>query len=391
MGIKSRYEYLKEILLRYKYAARAQKKNILDEFCNTCGYNRKYAIRLLNSKNKSRPQKASKRGRKKFYHDPLIAQVLTDIWVATNLACAKRLKAMIPLFLPHYKKYILSKEIKEKILKISPATIDRLMAPSRNKFAKKGLATTKPGSIIKKQIPIKTNQWNETIPGFIEADTVAHCGSTVAGMFVYSLNCVDIASGWTEQRAVWGKGEHGVLEAIKDIEKSIPFPIKGFDCDNGSEFLNWHLLRHLTERKQPVQFTRARPYHKNDNAHIENKNWTHIRQYIGYLRFEEENLVEKLNELYTTEWNDFHNYFSVSVKLISKTRDGSQINRTHDDPKTPVQRLLESEHISKQTKVFLSQKFKQLDPFQLQEQMAVKIKHIIKNVSTYNEKNLNQK
>ncbi len=391
MGIKSRYEYLKEILLRYKYATRAQKKNILDEFCNTCAYNRKYAIRLLNSKNKSRPQKVSKRGRKKFYHDPLIAQVLTDIWVATNLACAKRLKAMIPLFLPHYKKYILSKEIKEKLLKISPATIDRLMAPSRAKFTKKGLATTKPGSIIKKQIPIKTNQWDETIPGFIEADTVAHCGSTVAGMFVYSLNCVDIASGWTEQRAVWGKGERGVLEAIKDIEKSIPFPIKGFDCDNGSEFLNWHLLKHLTERKRPVQFTRARPYHKNDNAHIENKNWTHIRQYIGYQRFEQQNLVEKLNELYTTEWNDFHNYFSVSVKLISKTRDGSQINRTHDDPKTPVQRLLESEHISKQTKVFLSQKFKKLDPFQLQEQMAVKIKHIIKNVIKYNEKNLNQK
>jgi len=391
MGIKSRYEYLKEILLRYKYASRAQKKNILDEFCTNCGYNRKYAIRLLNSKNRSRPQKVSKRGRKKFYHDPLIAQVLTDIWVATNLACAKRLKAMIPLFLPHYKKYILPKEIKQKLMNISPATIDRLMAPMRTKYVGRGLATTKPGSIIKKQIPIKTNQWNETIPGFIEADTVAHCGSTVAGMFVYSLNCVDIASGWTEQRAVWGKGERGVLEAIKDIEKNIPFPIKGFDCDNGSEFLNWHLLRHLTERKQPVQFTRARPYHKNDNAHIENKNWTHIRQYLGYQRFEQQSLVEKLNELYTSEWNDFHNFFSVSVKLISKNRVGSQISKKHDDPKTPVQRLLESEHISKQTKVFLSQRFKQLDPFQLQEQMAVKIKHIIKNVIKYNEKNLIQK
>lgn len=391
MSIKSRYEYLKEILLRYKHATRAQKKNILNEFCSNCGYNRKYAIRLLNSKNKPKTQKVSKRGRKKFYHDPLIAQVLTDIWVATNLACAKRLKAMIPLFLPHYKKYILSKEIKEKLLKISPATIDRLMAPSRAKFTKKGLATTKPGSIIKKQIPIKTNQWNETVPGFIEADTVAHCGTTVAGMFVYSLNCVDIASEWTEQRAVWGKGERGVLEAIRDIEKRIPFPIKGFDCDNGSEFLNWHLLRHLTERKQPVQFTRARPYHKNDNAHIENKNWTHIRQYIGYLRFEQQDLVEELNELYTSEWNDFHNYFSVSVKLISKDRVGSQIIKKYDDPKTPVQRLLESEHIPQQTKVFLSQKFQQLDPFQLQEQMACKIKRIIKNVIKYNEQNLNQK
>ena len=136
---------------------------------------------------------------------------------------------MILLFLPHYKKHILSKDIKQKLLKISPATIDRLMAPSRAKFTKKGLATTKPGSIIKKQIPIKTNQWNETIPGFIEADTVAHCGNTVAGMFVYSLNCVDIASGWTETESRLGvRGERGVLEAIKDIEKSIPFPIKGF-------------------------------------------------------------------------------------------------------------------------------------------------------------------
>lgn len=391
MGINSRYEYFKEIRLRYKYATRAQKKNILDEFCDICGYNRKYAIRLLNSKNKSKQRKASKRGRKKLYHDPLIAQVLYDIWVVSNLACAKRLKAMIPLFLPHYKKYILTEEIKEKLLTISPATIDRLMAPSRAKFANKGLATTKPGSIIKKQIPIKTNQWNETIPGFIEADTVAHCGNTVAGMFVYSLNCVDIASGWTEQRAVWGKGERGVLEAIKDIEKSIPFTIKGFDCDNGSEFLNWHLLRHLTERKKPIQFTRARAYHKNDNAHIENKNWTHIRQYLGYQRFEHQGLTELLNELYTSQWNDFHNFFMPSVKLISKTRVGSKINKTYDIPKTPVQRLLESEHISKQTKVFLSQKFSQLDPFQLQEQLDSKIKHIIKNVNKINEKNLNQK
>ena len=163
-----------------------------------------------------------------------------------------------------------------------------------------------------------------------------------------------------------------MLEAIKDIEKSISFPIKGFDCDNGSEFLNWHLLRHLTERRQPVQFTRARPYHKNDNAHIENKNWTHIRQYLGYLRFEEENLVEKLNELYKTEWNDFHNYFSASVKLISKTRDGSQISRTHDDPKTPVRGLLESEHISKQTKVFYPRNLRNSTPFSCENNWLLK-------------------
>jgi len=136
------------------------------------------------------------------------------------------------------------------------------MEPSRAKFCKKGLATTKPGSIIKKHIPVKTNQWDEQKPGFLEADTVAHCGTSVAGMFVYTVNCVDIATQWTEQRAVWGKGEKGVLEAISDVESHLPFPVKGFDCDNGSEFLNWHLVRHFQNRKQPVQFTRSRPYKK---------------------------------------------------------------------------------------------------------------------------------
>jgi len=152
------------------------------------------------------------------------------------------------------------------------------MAPDRAKCNKVGLATTKPGSIIKKHIPIKTNQWDERMPGFLEADTVAHCGNSMAGMFIFTLNCVDLATGWVEQRAVWGKGETGVKDAMESIERALPFPILGFDCDNGSEFLNWHLIKFFTDRKRPVGFTRSRPYHKNDNAHIENKNWTNVRQ-----------------------------------------------------------------------------------------------------------------
>jgi hypothetical protein len=392
MGVRSKYEYLKEIRMRYKYATKVQKKTILDEFCAICNYNRKYAIRLLNTKDTTQmSKKLSKRGRKKVYDDPMILQVIKDIWVAANLPCAKRLKTMLPNWLPHYDNYILSKDVKDKLLRISPATIDRLMDTFRNKYSKRGLSTTKPGSIIKKRIPVKTNQWDETIPGFIEADTVAHCGETTEGQYVHTINCVDIASGWTEQRAVWGKGQRGVLEAIKDIEENLPFPLRGFDSDNGSEFLNWHLVKYLDDRKQPVQFTRARAYHKNDNAHIENKNWTHIRQHIGYQRFQHQTLATQLNEIYTSEWNDFFNFFIPSVKLISKRREGAKIIKVYDKPKTPVQRLMESENISTETKKRLSQKAEQLNPFHLQKQMYRKIKKLLFDVNYHLQNNVENK
>jgi hypothetical protein len=392
MGARSKYEYLKEIRMRYKYASKVQKKTILDEFCAVCGYNRKYAIRLLSTKQKSRMErKLSKRGRKKVYHDPMIIQVLKDIWVAANLPCAKRLKTMLPVWLPHYENYILSEDVEDKLLRISPATIDRLMDTFRNKYTKRGLTTTKPGSIIKKRIPVKTNQWDETIPGFIEADAVAHCGDTTEGQYVNTINCVDIASGWTEQRAVWGKGQRAVLEAIRDIEAHLPFPLKGFDSDNGSEFLNWHLVRYLDDRKRPVQFTRARAYHKNDNAHIENKNWTHIRQYIGYQRFQHPQLAQQLNDIYTSEWNDFFNFFIPSVKLVSKHREGAKIIKVYDKPKTPVQRLLESEKISTETKTLLSQKAERLNPFHLQQQLSRKIKKLLFDVNYHLKNNVENK
>ena len=240
MSTTTKYELLKALRARYRKSSRHTKKLILDEFCSICGYNRKYAIRLFNSQVSPRSlQNLKKRGRKKVYHDPIIADVLRDIWVANNLPCSKRLKAILPLWLPFYDKRPVPEDIKDKLLTISAATMDRLMRPQRKRFGKLGLSTTKPGSLIKKQIPIKTVQWDETIPGFLEADTVAHCGSSVAGMFVYTLNTVDIASQWTEQRATWGKGESGIVSAIKNIENTLPFRLKGFDCDNGSEFLNW--------------------------------------------------------------------------------------------------------------------------------------------------------
>jgi hypothetical protein len=378
-------EHISRFKDRYLYATRGARQVILDEICQMFKYHRKYAIRLLNVKEQAlNKPKPAKRGRKPLYDDPTILEVLTDIWQKTNLPCAKRLKAILPLWLPFYDKFIIPDDIIEKLHKISPATIDRLMAPDRAKCNKIGLATTKPGSIIKKHIPIKTNQWDERIPGFLEADTVAHCGNSMAGMFVFTLNCVDLATGWVEQRAVWGKGETGVKDAMESIESALPFPILGFDCDNGSEFLNWHLIKFFTDRKRPVGFTRSRPYHKNDNAHIENKNWTNVRLYLGYERFDDARLVHLLNDLYQNEWTDYFNFFIPSVKLIEKKRVGSKIKKIHDGACTPYHRLTNSIHTDPRLKEQLKAKLKTLNPFEIQSKMMVKIKAIMKIV---NEKN----
>lgn len=376
-------QYLENSYSRYSLASKLEKAKILDEFCRVCHYNRKYAIRILNHPDsKTNSQQQKRRGPKKQYDDPQLLEAIKYFWKLTNLPCSKRLKAIIDLWLP-YSSYYLPSHLKEKLLCMSPATIDRLMKPMRARFKKLGLATTKPGSILKKHIPVKTNQWEETKPGFLEADTVAHCGNSVAGMFIYTINCVDIASGWCAQRAVWGKGEGGVMAAINNIEQSLPFPIMGFDCDNGSEFLNWHLYRHFSQRKQPIRFTRSRAYHKNDNAHIEEKNWSHIRQYLGYQRLGNPDLLPLLNNLYTSEWNDYFNFFIPSLKLIRKDRIGSKIIKKYDIPKTPFHRIMESPHIREEVKTKLQTRFLNLNPFQLQKAMAEKIKNIINHAEDF--------
>jgi hypothetical protein len=377
MSPKSKKDYISKIKYRYGHSTKKEKQLILDEFCKVCDYHRKYAIRILNSSSTpTRKKHVLRRGRKQKYTDPLIKQVLWDIWTAANLPCSKRLKAMLPIWLPHYE-YEIPDDIYAQLLSISPATIDRIMKVDRTKFPQRGLSTTKPGSLLKKHIPVKTEQWNETIPGFLEVDTVAHCGTSTAGMFAYTINSVDIATQWNEQRAVWGKGERGVMDAIKNIEISLPFELKGFDCDNGSEFLNWHLYRYFVQRDKPVSFTRSRPYRKNDNAHIEGKNWTHVRQYIGYERFDKSELVEHLNDLYTSEWRLFFNFFIASVKLIEKVRVGSKINKKYDPPKTPFQRVLESTEISETQKIQLQDVYNHLNPFRLQQKMMKKINAIM--------------
>jgi hypothetical protein len=378
----SKQEYLFEIRERYLLASKKKQSIILDEFTRVCQYNRKYAIRLLNtSSNKLKQRPCRRLGRPKRYNNPELLQFLTRLWRATNLACSKRLKAMIPVWLPWYRDEEgekLSPEILALLMRISHSTIDRLLAPQRSRYAKIGLSTTKPGSLLRQHIPVRTNQWDQSQPGFLEADTVAHCGSSLDGTFVYTVNTVDIATGWTEQRAVWGKGESGVLTAIQDIERSLPFRLRGFDCDNGGEFLNWHLLKYLHKRRHPVDFTRSREYHKDDNAHIEGKNWTHVRQYLGYQRLDHSSLAPLLNELYRSEWRLFFNFCLPSMKLISKERVGSAIIKRHDTPQTPYHRVRASSAVSTQLKHRLRQQYQTLDPFLLSHTLTLKIKNFFR-------------
>jgi hypothetical protein len=273
MGKQERRAYLEAIRVRYRRARKAGKSAILNEFCAVCGYHRKYALRLLGAQHQRGKKAARKPGPISRYDTPELVETLRTIWMASDQLCGKRLQAALPLWLPHYETsfHPLSVDTLAMLNSISAATIDRLLKPIRAKVGRKGLSGTKPGTLLKKHIPIQAGVWDVTQPGFIEADTVAHCGDSLAGDFVWSLTMTDICTGWTECRATWNKGADGVMMQVKAVQKALPFPVKGFDCDNGSEFLTWHLLRYFQSHKQPIKFTRSRPYHSNDNAHVEQR------------------------------------------------------------------------------------------------------------------------
>lgn len=378
MSPEARMECVESIYLRYKRASRKEKTLILDEFCATCGYHRKHAIRLLRRFKRFTKPKPKKRGAPSIYNKPSITEPLKRIWLAANLPCSKRMKAIIPLWMPGYAKEYgaLSLDVIKALYRISPPTIDRILKPLRAKYRLRGRCTTKPGTLLRKQIPIKTNQWDESKPGYIEADTLAHCGDSLAGDFTYTIDAVDIATGWTEQAAAWGKGETGVLAGLKDIESRIPFPVLGFDADNGGEFINHHLWRHFADRVRPVQFTRSRPYHSDDNAHVEQKNWTHVRQWFGYHRLDKRRIVDMMNDLYRSEWRLYHNFFQPSTKLIEKKVIASKTVKRYDSPKTPYERVLESKHVDPSVKWSLKERFKNLNPFQLRKGIETKMEKI---------------
>lgn len=376
MSKKSRREYLEKIRERYWKASRKEKILILNEFCQICNYHRKYAIELLNRREVQRKKK--KKGPKPIYSHTSISGTLKYLWIKSGYLCSKRLKAALPLWLPWYqKKTNLPDKYAKMVLAMSASTMDRYLKEIKRNSTIKGKSSTKPGSLLKTQIPIQTRKWDTTQPGFLEADTVAHCGSSLVGDFVYSLDCVDIATTWTEQRAVWNKGQKGIIEAIKDIEEGLPFPLKGFDSDNGSEFLNYALLGYFNDRKDQVSFTRSRPYKKQDNAHVEQKNWTQIRHLFGYHRLDKIEFVKMMNNIYKNEWRLLQNFFTPSVKLIKKTRIGAKYVKVHDTPKTPYQRILESSDISRQTKENLTEIFKTLNPLDLKESLQENLNEML--------------
>ena len=379
MGRKEKTAYLEAIRSRYNGANRIGKKRILDEFCAVCGYNRKYAIQLLN---KPRKRTKAKPGRKSKYTEECFLEALTRIWKGADFICSRRLKVAIPLWLPFYEQTFepLSDDIRSLLLAISRATLDRVLRPLRAQHGK-GLCGTKPGTLLRHQIPIRTDNWDILRPGYMEADTVAHCGNSLTGDFAWSLVLTDIHTTWTECRALWCNGAHNVISQVTDIEQHLPFGLIAFDCDNGSEFLNHHLVKYFSERIPPVKFTRSRPYKKNDNAHVEQKNWTHPRHLLGYDRIDNPNAIPLINDLYTHEWSLYQNHFCPSMKLKSKVRVGSKYYKKYETPTTPYQRVLDATEVPKESKQRLQSIHETLNPFQLKRTIDKKLNAIFKLVS----------
>ena len=373
MSRKSKWEYFKAIYSRYRQVSKATRQQILDEFCQVCAYNRKYAIRLLNGPPPHKPKQQVK-VRTPLY-GPQVISILAAIWQAAGYPWSVRLKALLPLWLPWARKrFHLNPTLERQLLAISPATMDRRLKAKKHRLKKNLYGRTKPGSLLKHHIPIKTNHWDVTTPGFTEVDLVSHSGSASEGEFLHSLNQIDIHTTWVETRAVLGKAQHRVKEAMDEMRLALPFKLLGIDSDNGSEFINDHLYRYC--QGLGIQFTRGRAYKKDDNAHVEQKNWTHVRKLMGYVRYDSHQALEAMNDLYRNELKLFQNLFQPSVKLVKKIRIGSRLKRLYDKPKTPFQRVCEYPQADPDKVAPLKKLLESLDPFELSKTIDQKLERI---------------
>lgn len=374
MSLSAKRESLARIHGRYQRAGRPHKQRILDEFCATCGYHRKAALRLLNRPLRTAPPKRS--GPKILYEPAVVTPVLKAVWLASDQLCSKLLKAALPEWLAHYERRgaPLGEAFRKKLLGISPAQMDRLLRPARVRHPKKGLSATRPGTLLRQAVPTRGGPPDTGRPGSVEADTVAHCDDRTEGDYVNSLTFTELFSGWTENRAVWNKSAAAVLAELKKLEKEVPYAMKDFHTDNGTEFLNWALHRHLTGRAARLPWTRSRAYRKNDNAHCEQKNWTHVRQLFGHERFGHPELVGPMNDLYAREWSQFTNHFKPTFKLLRREKKGGRTKRVYEKkPRTPYQRLLASPDIPEATKARLKAEHAALDPFDLKKRIEAKL------------------
>jgi hypothetical protein len=378
MSPSAKWEYMKTVYPRYHHASRVEKKRILDEFCKTYRCHRKHAIRILNGPIPSE-HRPPRRGRRIYREDVL--SILQVVWEAAGYPWSARLKALLPVWLPWIKKrFRLTPPQEQQLLAISPAQIDRRLAHIKRRLRKRIYGMTKPGTLLKHHIPIKTDCWDVKRPGFLEIDLVSHSGNSSSGDFAYTLDATDIHTGWTEGVTLLGKGQEGVRDAMNLLEAAFPFPLLGLDSDNGSEFINDHLWRWSQDRK--IQFTRGRPYKKDDNAHIEQKNWTHVRKLYGYVRYDTSAAVEAMNDLNRQELRLFQNFFQPSVKLKKKVRIGSRLTRRYHAPQMPWKRVLASAYRDRDKVASLQALLKTLNPFELAKTVDRKLANIYRMSST---------
>lgn len=361
MSQRSKRELSEAVRPRYLKANKAAKEKILDEFVAATGYHRKYAIRILNRGRK--PKGLKKAGRRKIYQGEVV-QALTQIWEICGRICSKRLHPFLPEMvrvLDRHQELILDSETERLLLAISRSTIDRCLKPARFE-TKHGLSTTKPGTLLRQAIPVRTwAEWNETQPGFMELDLVAHCGDTTEGIYLNTLTATDIATGWTECLALPHKTQQAVSQAIIQLRQRLPFPLVGIDSDNGSEFINDTLYRYCLNEQ--ITFTRSRPYRKNDQAHVEQKNWSVVRHTVGYDRLETAEELALLTAIYA-DLRLYVNFFQPVLKLIGKERvDGKTVKR-YDQATTPFRRVL-AEELPLDAKAALLQQYLTLNPVEL--------------------------
>ena len=371
----TRVEVLKKLRRRYESAGAEHKRKLLDQAQELLGYHRKAAIRALRQPVVVRGPRIIT-GRPVQYEPSPLGPWLRPIWKATDYAYGRRLVAMLPEWIPAYEQHErrLPGEVREKLLLASGRTLDRLLEPLR--VQGRGRSLTRPGTLLRQQIPIRGSVWEEGKAGWLEVDTVALCGGSVAGEFVWMVDGVDYVTTWVELRAMWGRGQVGTLGALQDIETSLPFSLLGLDSDNGGEFLNYHVLNWLQKRPRPVFMTRSRPYKKDDNAHVEQKNWTHIRQCFGYERHDNPEVVEPMNALVKGAYGQLLNYFHASLKLERKERKAGKVQRIYGAAQTPLARVLGSAEVTEQTKQRLRQHKASLNPFALKQAVDRSLKEI---------------
>ena len=358
MSIQSKRELLDAVAPRYRTARGADKQRILDEFVASTGYHRKYAIQLLNHPVKTRRRQKRRRNRR---YGPDVQYALIKIWRVANCICAKRLVPALGEFIEALERHgelQLDPQVKSLLLSMSVATAHRLLRAERHQ--QRGLTTTKPGPLLKRSIPVRTfADWDDARPGFLEADLVAHCGMSASGEYLNTLTLTDITTTWTVCLPLLNRSQRAVKTAIDRARTRLPFPMLGLDSDNGSEFINVHLLRYC--QQEQITFTRSRPYKKNDQAHVEQKNGSIVREFVGYDRYEGHEAYRRLDALYMV-LNLYVNFFQPVMKLVSKERVGNKVKKRYDTAKTPYQRTLESDQVSDEVKQRLRKEYESLNP-----------------------------